>query len=63
MGVLKTLGKSIGTTALVVTGVSSALFKTAADTVGFELGSTVLGSAKDASFKGIKKCGRKVIKL
>ncbi len=51
----KVIGKTVGTTALVVTGVSSTVLKSVSDTAGFELGSTVFGSAKKASFKGIKK--------
>lgn len=52
---VKTVGKTIGTTALVVTGVSSTILKTAADTVGFELGSEAFECTKNGSFKGIRK--------
>ena len=55
MGLFKTVGKTIGTTILTATGVTSTILKTCADQVGFELGSEILGSAKKASFNGIKK--------
>ena len=54
MGLLKALGKTVGTAALVVTGSASAILKGVSDTVGFELGSEILDSAKNASFNGIK---------
>lgn len=54
MGLLKTLGKTVGTAALVVTGSASAILKGVSDTVGFEIGSEILGCAKDASFNGIR---------
>lgn len=55
MGLFKTVGKTIGTTILTATGVTSTVLKTCSDHVGFELGSEIFGSAKDASFNGIKK--------
>lgn len=54
MGLLKFVGKTLGTATLVVTGTASAILKGVSDTVGFEIGSELLGSAKDASFNGIR---------
>lgn len=54
MGLLKFVGKTIGTATLVVTGTASTVLKGVSDAVGFELGSEILGSAKDASFNGIR---------
>lgn len=54
MGILKTIGKTLGTAALIVTGTASTVLKGISDTVGFELGSEVLGAAKDASFNGVR---------
>ena len=54
MNILKALGKTIGTAALVTTGTASAILKGVSDTVGFEIGSEVLGAAKDASFNGVR---------
>ena len=55
MGVVKILGKAIGTTALTVTGITATVVKTCADSVGNEFWSTFSNSAKNASFNGIKK--------
>ena len=54
MGILKTIGKTLGTAALITTGTASALLKGVSDTVGFEIGSEVLGAAKNASFNGVR---------
>lgn len=54
MGVLKFIGKTLGTAALVTTGTASSVLKGLSDTVGFELGSEILGAAKDASFDGVR---------
>ena len=54
MGLLKFIGKTIGTATLVVTGTASTVLKGVSDAVGFEIGSELLGSAKDASFNGIR---------
>lgn len=54
MGVIKFLGKAVGTATLVVTGTSAAILKGISDATGFEIGSQILGSAKDASFNGIR---------
>ncbi len=54
MGLLKIVGKTIGTATLVVTGTTSTILKGVSDAVGFEIGSELLGSAKDASFNGIR---------
>ena len=54
MGLLKNIGKTIGTATLVVTGTTSTILKGVSDAVGFEIGSELLGSAKDASFNGIR---------
>lgn len=53
MGLLKIIGKTLGTATLVTTGVASSVLKGVSDTVGFELGSEILGAAKDASFNGV----------
>ena len=54
MGILKAIGKTIGTATLVVTGTASTILKGVSDAVGFEIGSEILGAAKDASFNGIR---------
>ncbi len=54
MGVFKFIGKTLGTVTLTTTGVASSVLKGLSDTVGFELGSEILGAAKDASFNGIR---------
>ena len=54
MGILKTVGKTLGTAALITTGTASAVLKGVSDTVGFELGSELLDAAKDASFNGVR---------
>ena len=54
MGILKTIGKTFGTAALITTGAASAVLKGVSDTVGFEIGSEVLGAAKDASINGVR---------
>jgi 3-oxoacyl-ACP reductase-like protein len=54
MGLLKFVGKTLGTATLVVTGVTTTVLKGVSDTVGFEIGSNLLGMAKDASFNGIR---------
>ena len=54
MGILKAIGKTLGTAVMVTTGTASAVLKGISDTVGFELGSEVLGAAKDASFNGVR---------
>lgn len=54
MGLLKFVGKTIGTATLVVTGAASSILKEVSDTVGLELGSELFGAAKDASFNGIR---------
>lgn len=53
MGILKTIGKTLGTAALITTVTASAILKGVSDTVGFEIGSEVLGIAKDTSFNGV----------
>ena len=55
MGIIKGIGKVVGTTVLGATGVASTVLKGMFDTVGVELGSEVFGAAKDASFNGIRK--------
>lgn len=55
MGIIKGIGKVLGTTVLGATGVASTVLKGMFDTVGVELGSEVFGAAKDASFNGIRK--------
>ena len=54
MGILKAIGKTLGTATLITTGAASAILKGVSDTVGFEIGSEVLGAAKDASFNGVR---------
>lgn len=54
MGVLKFIGKTIGTVVLTTTGTASAVLKGVSDAVGFEIGSDVLGIAKNASFNGVR---------
>ena len=54
MGIIKGIGKVLGTTVLGVTGVASTVLKGVFDTAGVELGSEVFGAAKDASFNGIR---------
>lgn len=54
MGLIKIVGKTIGTVTLVVTGTASTVLKGISDAVGFEIGSELLGGAKDASFNGIR---------
>ena len=54
MGILKFIGKTIGTATLVVTGTASTVLKGVSDVVGFEIGSELLGAAKDASFNGVR---------
>ena len=53
MGLLKIIGKTLGTATLITTGLTSSVLKGLSDTVGFELGSEILGAAKDASLNGI----------
>lgn len=54
MGIIKGIGKVLGTTVLGATGVASTVLKGMFDTVGVELGSEIFGAAKDASFNGIR---------
>ena len=54
MGIIKGVGKVLGTAVLGATGVASTVLKGVFDTVGVELGSEVFGAAKDASFNGIR---------
>ena len=54
MGILKTGFKIIGSATLVLTGTASAVLKGVSDAVGFEIGSELMGSAKDASFNGVR---------
>ena len=54
MGILKLVGKTLGTATLVTTGAASSILKGMSDAVGFELGSEILGAAKDASFNGVR---------
>ena len=54
MGIIKGIGKVLGTTVLGATGVVSTVLKGVFDTVGVELGSEVFGATKDASFNGIR---------
>ena len=51
---MKAIGKTLGTAALITTGTASAVLKGVSDTVGFEIGSEILGAAKDASFSGVR---------
>ena len=55
MGIIKGCFKVAGTAALIVTGTASAILKGVSETGGFELGSELFGSTKEASFNGIKK--------
>lgn len=54
MGIIKGIGKVLGTTVLGATGVASTVLKGMFDTVGVEIGSEIFGAAKDASFNGIR---------
>lgn len=54
MGIIKGIGKVLGTTVLGATGVASTVLKGVCDTVGVELGSEIFGAAKDASLDGIR---------
>ena len=54
MGIIKGIGKVVGTTVLGATGFASTVLKGMFDTAGVELGSRVFGAAKDASFNGIR---------
>lgn len=54
MSVLKFVGKALGVATLFTTGTASAILKGVSDTVGFELGSELLDSAKNASFNGAR---------
>lgn len=54
MGIIKGIGKVLGTAVLGATGVASTVLKGVFDTAGVELGSEVFGAAKDASFNGIR---------
>ena len=54
MGLLKIIGKTLGTATLVTTGVVSSVLKGVSDTVGFDIGSEILGTAKNASFNGVR---------
>jgi hypothetical protein len=54
MGLLKIIGKTIGTATLVVTGTTTTVLKGVSDAVGLEIGSELFGMAKDASFNGIR---------
>ncbi len=42
MGIIKAIGKTIGTATLVVTGTASTVLKGVSDAVGFEVGSELL---------------------
>lgn len=53
MGIIKGIGKVLGTTVLGATGVASTVLKGIFDTAGVEIGSKIFGAAKDASFNGI----------
>lgn len=55
MGLIKGCFKVAGTAALIVTGTASAILKGVSETGGFELGSELFSSTKEASFNGIKK--------
>lgn len=55
MGIIKGIGKALGTTVLGATGVASTVLKGMFDTVGVEIGSEVFEAAKNASFNGIRK--------
>ena len=54
MGIIKGIGKVLGTTVLGATGVASTVLKGIFDTAGVEIGSEIFGAAKDASFNGIR---------
>lgn len=54
MGIIKGIGKVLGTTVLGATGVASTVLKEMCDTVGVDIGSEIFGAAKDASFNGIR---------
>lgn len=54
MGLIKGIGKVLGTTVLGATGVASTVLKEMFDTVGVDVGSEIFGAAKDASFNGIR---------
>ena len=54
MGIIKGIGKVLGTTVLGATGVASTVLKEMFDTAGVEVGSEIFGAAKDASFNGIR---------
>ena len=55
MGIIKGVGKLVGTTVLGATSLASTVLKGVCDTVGSEVGSEIFGAAKDASFNGIRK--------
>lgn len=54
MGILKGLGKVVGTTALGATGIASTVIKGVFDAAGVTLGSEVFGAIKDGSFDCIR---------
>lgn len=54
MGIIKGIGKVLGTTVLGATGVASTVLKGMFDTAGVEIGSEIFGAAKEASFNGIR---------
>lgn len=54
MGLLKFVGKTIGTATLIVTGTTSTVLKGVSDAMGFEIGSSLFSTTKDASFNGIR---------
>ncbi len=54
MGIIKGIGKVLGTTVLGATGVASSVLKGVFDTAGVELGSEIFGAAQEASFNGIR---------
>ncbi len=54
MGIIKGIGKVLGTTVLGATGVASTVLKGVFDTAGVEIGSEIFGAAKDASFNGLR---------
>lgn len=54
LGIIKGVGKLLGTTVLGATGVASAVLKSVFDTAGVDVGSEVFGAVKDASFNGIR---------
>ena len=55
MGLLKFVGKTIGSAALVVTGTTAALLRTAACAAGKEETAETAGSIQDASFEKIRE--------